>query len=98
MPEWLNGAVSKTVVPLRVPRVRIPLSPPVEINLKKRRGDREAEGARLEIVCRVCSSTEGSNPSLSASFMRILFDWNCSKLLYFEVPGTLCQKIQFSVS
>ena len=29
MPERSNGAVSKTVVPLRVPRVRIPPSPPV---------------------------------------------------------------------
>ena len=28
VPERLNGAVSKTVVPLRVPRVRIPPSPP----------------------------------------------------------------------
>ncbi len=28
MPEWSNGAVSKTVVRSRVPRVRIPLSPP----------------------------------------------------------------------
>ena len=28
MPEWLNGAVSKTVVQATVPRVRIPLSPP----------------------------------------------------------------------
>ena len=27
MPEWSIGAVSKTVVPLRVPRVRIPISP-----------------------------------------------------------------------
>jgi hypothetical protein len=27
MPEWPNGAVSKTVVPLAGPRVRIPLSP-----------------------------------------------------------------------
>lgn len=27
MPEWSNGAVSKTVVPLRVPRVRIPIFP-----------------------------------------------------------------------
>ena len=27
MPERSNGAVSKTVVPLRVPRVRIPFSP-----------------------------------------------------------------------
>ena len=29
VPEWLNGAVSKTVVRASVPRVRIPLSPPV---------------------------------------------------------------------
>ena len=28
VPEWSNGAVSKTVVPLRAPRVRIPVSPP----------------------------------------------------------------------
>src|SRR5262245_42178159 len=28
VPEWPNGAVSKTVVPLRVPWVRIPPSPP----------------------------------------------------------------------
>ena len=29
VPEWSIGTVSKTVVPLRVPRVRIPLSPPI---------------------------------------------------------------------
>jgi hypothetical protein len=28
MPEWSNGTVSKTVVLVTVPRVRIPLSPP----------------------------------------------------------------------
>ncbi len=28
VPEWSNGAVSKTVVPSRGPRVRIPVSPP----------------------------------------------------------------------
>ncbi len=27
MPEWSIGAVSKTVVPLREPRVRIPVLP-----------------------------------------------------------------------
>ena len=32
----------------------------------KRRDDREAEGARLLSECGVQSSTEGSNPSLSA--------------------------------
>ena len=28
VPEWSNGAVSKTVEPSRAPRVRIPVSPP----------------------------------------------------------------------
>jgi hypothetical protein len=32
---------------------------------------RAAEGARLEIVCAVNSGAEGSNPSLSASFISI---------------------------
>ena len=31
VPEWSNGAVSKTVVPSRVPRVRIPVSPPSKL-------------------------------------------------------------------
>ena len=31
MPEWSNGAVSKTVVRLGGPRVRIPLSPQTKI-------------------------------------------------------------------
>ena len=31
VPEWLNGAVSKTVERERVPRVRIPLSPPTSL-------------------------------------------------------------------
>ena len=30
VPEWLNGAVSKTVVGASPPRVRIPLSPPLD--------------------------------------------------------------------
>ena len=30
LPEWLIGTVSKTVVSLRVPRVRIPDSPPLK--------------------------------------------------------------------
>src|SRR5688500_11392163 len=33
VPERSNGAVSKTVVPLRVPRVRIPPSPPLHIGI-----------------------------------------------------------------
>ena len=28
MPEWSNGVVSKTIVRVSVPRVRIPVSPP----------------------------------------------------------------------
>ena len=32
VPEWLNGAVSKTVVGASPPRVRIPLSPPLPLN------------------------------------------------------------------
>ena len=31
MPEWSIGAVSKTVVPLREPRVRIPVFPLKEL-------------------------------------------------------------------
>jgi hypothetical protein len=31
VPEWLNGAVSKTVVGASPPRVRIPLSPPLSL-------------------------------------------------------------------
>lgn len=34
MPEWSIGAVSKTVVPLREPRVRIPVLPPKELQVK----------------------------------------------------------------
>ncbi len=34
MPEWLNGAVSKTVVFARIPGVRIPLSPPFKPSQK----------------------------------------------------------------
>src|SRR6056297_926198 len=31
VPEWSNGAVSKTVDPSRDPRVRIPVSPPLPL-------------------------------------------------------------------
>ncbi len=30
MPEWSNGADSKSVEPFGVPRVRIPISPPLK--------------------------------------------------------------------
>lgn len=32
VPEWSNGPVSKAVVPLRAPRVRIPVSPPQNLH------------------------------------------------------------------
>ncbi len=35
VPEWLNGAVSKTVVRESVPRVRIPLPPPPSLLFSK---------------------------------------------------------------
>ena len=38
------------------------------------RGDRVAEGARLEIVCRG-NSTVGSNPTLSAMLDQCVVDW-----------------------
>ena len=78
MREWLNRAVSKTVVFARTPRVRIPLSP----LLVFWRDDRAAEGARLEVVC-TRKGTEGSNPSLSVikNAMRFLFkEFNFIKL------------------
>ena len=34
VPEWLNGAVSKTVVHESVPRVRIPASPPFTVEMR----------------------------------------------------------------
>ena len=37
MPEWPNGTVSKTVVRVTVPRVRIPLSP---LNVTDKTGQR----------------------------------------------------------
>ena len=68
VPEWTKGAVSKTVVAVRSPWVRIPPSPEIDGKESRlppdgggqsggsgkpncRRGDRVAEGARLEIVC-----------------------------------------------
>ena len=40
-----------------------------------RRDVREAEGARLEIVCAVNSGTEGSNPSLSATRKKLKIEY-----------------------
>ena len=39
MREWLNRAVSKTVVPARVPWVRIPPSPPCNFDCRLPRAD-----------------------------------------------------------
>ena len=49
MPEWSNGAVSKTVELARVPRVRIPVSPPYLISRHSLRSSlplRQAHEAR----------------------------------------------------
>lgn len=35
MPEWPNGTDSKSVVPSRVPRVQIPISPPYSVEIKQ---------------------------------------------------------------
>ena len=35
VPEWLNGTVSKTVVLVTVPRVRIPASPPIPFDYQR---------------------------------------------------------------
>ena len=71
MPEWLIGAVLKTVVRASVPRVRIPIPPPF---IKSRyesaflislwRGVRVVEGDDLESRCKG-DFTAGSNPALS---------------------------------
>ncbi len=49
MPEWSIGAVSKTVEPFGVPRVRIPLSPPslAEARQKKGEGELRSDTVRL---------------------------------------------------
>ena len=76
VPEWLIGAVSKTVVRLGVPWVRIPPPPPPQPAgpagrlpppiTNFRRGARVDDWARLEIVC-ACKGTVGSNPTPSAT-------------------------------
>ena len=40
MPEWPNGAVSKTVKPLRASRVRIPVSPRGEARTERQERSR----------------------------------------------------------
>src|SRR5215510_11397881 len=58
--EWLNRAVSKTVVPLRVPWVRIPPSPP-------EKKDGEMEGWRDREKSVVPSLSLSVSPSLNPS-------------------------------
>ena len=61
VPERLNGAVSKTVVPLGVPRVRIPPSPPGIFGEMAERLKAHAWKACL------LNGNVGSNPTLSAN-------------------------------
>lgn len=59
MPERSNGTVSKTVVPLRVPRVRIPVSPPMNRCSFRSYGDflfvpqRKMRGVEWAVECGV---------------------------------------------
>jgi hypothetical protein len=62
MAEWFKAAVLKTVE-----RKFRGFESYFLRQIRSRRDDREAEGARLLSECRVKSLTEGSNPSLSAS-------------------------------
>ena len=51
VPEWLNGTVSKTVVRVTVPRVRIPLSPPyLSLRYRLRLLERMATGSDLVLA------------------------------------------------
>ena len=60
VPERLNGAVSKTVVPLRVPGVRIPPSPPVLLTFARLRlAARFACGLRARAASRSAVSLFG---------------------------------------
>ena len=62
MPEWLNGAVSKTVECASAPGVRIPLSPP--FNNKERLGDVAQLGEHLVRN----EGVGGSSPLISTRF------------------------------
>jgi hypothetical protein len=50
MPEWPNGTDSKSVVLATVPRVQIPISPPLQKNLCKSIGCKGPKAA-------ICSSS-----------------------------------------
>jgi hypothetical protein len=65
MAEWLKAAVLKTVVPSGT----VGSNPTPSAIRQDQHGEmaESAEGARLLSECRVKSSTEGSNPSLSAT-------------------------------
>ena len=69
--ERLNWTVSKTVVPLRAPWVRIPPSPPFTFLDFSKAISGEVSERFKEHAWKVCvrqNRTEGSNPSLSAIF------------------------------
>lgn len=70
MPEWPNGTDSKSVVPSPVPRVRIPISPPLQKNLCK---SISYEGSKTAICS---SSLQQFLPNCSdqiAVFFRLYF-------------------------
>ena len=51
MPERSNGAVSKTVEPLWVPGVRIPLSPPQKNKRAGKAGNQKAAAKKSKFIC-----------------------------------------------
>ena len=55
VPEWSNGAVSKTVERVNVPRVRIPVSPPALLKPAKV----GLSGGGAEVVDELFSTTIG---------------------------------------
>ena len=103
MPEWSIGTVSKTVVPLRVPRVRIPVFPPTTKGCKsndaqpfvvRKGGMRTLAG--FVIAKRFRSAAE--KESLSFRQRRKAASQTTRGLLSLaeRVPGFLSQSLQIS--
>lgn len=67
MPERSNGAVSKTVVRLCGPRVRIPVSPPHKTKEIPSFFYYKHSRVRTEPTKEVSSRADASNPCISAS-------------------------------
>ena len=97
MPEWSIGTVSKTVVPLRVPRVRIPVFPPTTKGCKSndaqpfvvRKGGMRTRGSSSRSAF---AAQRRKNPCLSANDKRLQVNRRaafCRKERRDENPGDL---------